>query len=264
MGFLDTLSPQQKIIGAGAAGLVGLLMLGGLGKKKKGGDAASQLGIVDVRRPTDDINAPAGIPRLPDFVINNQIPDQRPIGTPLTPGVPPPGATIPVTTPPGAALPPGAGKPPGRPKPGKKPGGVDPGHKRPTDKKREKKRAKREENLKRKEEKSRKVRNDSRAPQSHRDPTTPHRQREQGNAGFSNHDRPDNGRDRRDPPAARQPKQIDRPHIPELDGPKQGKNVTQRREIVQTGPNRNQHVNVVLNANTGQRQSNVLKPRKRK
>lgn len=267
MGFLDTLSPQQKIIGAGAAGLVGLLMLGGLGKKKKGGDAANQLGIVDVRRPTDDINAPAGIPRLPDFIINNQIPDQRPIGTPLTPGPPVVPPTVPPTVPPG-----GGGKPPK--KPGKKPPGVDPGRERPGDRRRARRQEKREENLKRKDEKSRKVRNDSRAPQSHRDPTTPGRRREEPSPGFGNHGRRDNGQDR--PPVARRPKRIDGPHIPELDGPRPPRNIDQH--IVRTGHpgGGNQVIDIHRNANTGQRQSSVrtsspakkiaevLKPRKKK
>lgn len=68
-GFLENMSTSQKIMLAGGAGLVGLLFMGGLGKKKAGGDAGA-LGIVDVRRPSDDINAPAGIPRYPDIIVN--------------------------------------------------------------------------------------------------------------------------------------------------------------------------------------------------
>jgi hypothetical protein len=73
-GFLENMSTSQKIMLAGGAGLVGLLFMGGLGKKKGGGDAGA-LGIVDVRRPTDDINAPAGIPRYPDIIVN--VPDGK-------------------------------------------------------------------------------------------------------------------------------------------------------------------------------------------
>lgn len=83
-GFLENMSTSQKIMLAGGAGLVGLLFMGGLGGKKKAGGDAGALGIVDVRRPSDDINAPAGIPRYPDIIVN--VPGAPGGGTTTPPG----------------------------------------------------------------------------------------------------------------------------------------------------------------------------------
>lgn len=60
MVFWDTWSRNQKIAAVGAGGLAGLYFMsrgaGGLG----GGSADDNLNILDVRRPTDDINAVGG------------------------------------------------------------------------------------------------------------------------------------------------------------------------------------------------------------
>lgn len=61
MAFWDTWSKNQKIAAVGAGGLAGLYLMsrgaGGIG----GGDAEDgNLNILDVRRPTDDINAVGG------------------------------------------------------------------------------------------------------------------------------------------------------------------------------------------------------------
>jgi hypothetical protein len=56
MAFWDKWSTQQKLVVAGLGGVGALYML----TKGTGGGSEGELAIVDVRRPTDDINAPGG------------------------------------------------------------------------------------------------------------------------------------------------------------------------------------------------------------
>lgn len=52
MGFLDELTGTQKLIGLGIVGAGALLLF------SRGGGGQSGLAVVDVRRPTDDMNTP--------------------------------------------------------------------------------------------------------------------------------------------------------------------------------------------------------------
>lgn len=61
MGFLDNITTKQKLIGGGIAGVGGLYLLSKANSGGAGGGANGSLAVVDVRRPTDDINAPAGV-----------------------------------------------------------------------------------------------------------------------------------------------------------------------------------------------------------
>lgn len=57
MGFLDGLTTTQKVVGAGALGVAGLYALSRRGGGGVGGEVPLAA-VVDVRRPTDDINIP--------------------------------------------------------------------------------------------------------------------------------------------------------------------------------------------------------------
>lgn len=107
MAFWDSWSTQQKLLAAGVGGVAGLYLL----TKSGGVGDSGELAIVDVRRPTDDINAIGG-PAGPIGRLEVNITNPTPIGsTPGLPGVPgPPG-------PPGTPGRPGPGGH-GRPGPG--------------------------------------------------------------------------------------------------------------------------------------------------
>lgn len=93
MAFWDSWSNNQKLAALGGLGVVGLLLFRG-----GGGGGEGELAIVDVRRPTDDINLPGG-PAAPigRLDITNYF------GTPTTPGTTPPPVVPPlVEQPPGA------------------------------------------------------------------------------------------------------------------------------------------------------------------
>lgn len=108
MGVFDNLTTQQKAI-FGIGGGAALLFLFMRGAGKKGGTAGGALAVVDVRRPTDDINAPAGVGAGPgggrwQQVLNvNPMWGQDPMGWDRPgPGAPKP--QIPPTQPPNRHL----------------------------------------------------------------------------------------------------------------------------------------------------------------